>query len=617
MTTVAGPDVSPDSLSSVLRDVLEKARASERDDLCERLEPWLDKIDKPQTRVVVAGQFKQGKSALINSVVDAPVCPIDDVHATSVPTVIQYGEEPQASLVMDLGEDGPRVVPVELARLRDHVTEHAAVTGSLQGVRAEVQLPRHVLEDGLVLVDTPGIGGTVAAHAASTLALLPTADVVLVLSDASQEYTEPELAFLRQAAAICPTLVCVLSKVDLEPHWRVVAEANQQHLERAEINATIVPVSSALHELAAAARDAELDHESGVPSLVHRLRHELAEHTAMTMRQAAAAEARTVSKHLAMALQAELETLVEPGQAAQVVQTLEEAQAAAVDLNKRASKWQQMLNDGFVDISADVEHDLRERLRLIGREAEQLIDEGDPGEMWDAMSTWLADSFAQAVADSFVWAHQRCERVGTKVAEQFALEGNVELPEFQVADTLRVLNPIVGLDPLRSGHQTLTQKFVGSLRGSYGGILMAGVVTSIAGMALINPISIAAGLLLGGYSYRQESEQRLERRRSEGKVAVRRLVDEAIFHVVKEVRSRLVEVKRLMRDTYALTADEFKRSLRDSVESAKRGVALPSGQRDGRTAALTEQLGEVRDLMREVDQLVGDAPVETPAKAPA
>ncbi len=608
MSTLAGSTASSDQLSGVLREVLAHARRSDRDDLCDRLDPWLERIEEPKTRVVVVGQFKQGKSALVNSVVGAPVCPIDDVFATAIPTVVQFGPEPTATLVMDRpGDDMPQSIPVELGALRDHVTEHSAVTGSLQGLRAEITLPRQVLADGLVLVDTPGIGGTVARHAASTLTLLPTADVVLVLSDASQEYTQPELAFLRQAAAICPVLLCVMSKVDLEPHWREVAEANRQHLQKAGIDAAIVPVSSTLHELAVAAKDADLDQESGVPGLVDRLRHDLAEQAKLTMQQAAAAEARVVSKHLALALQSELETLAKPGEAATVVQSLEDAQAAAADLSRRASKWQQVLNDGFADIITDVDHDLRERLRRVGREAEQLIDEGDPGEMWDAMSTWLADSFAQAVADSFVWAHQRCERVGTTVAEQFALEGDLELPDFQVSDTLGVLNPIVGLDALRSGHQTIGQKFVGSLRGSYGGILMAGVVTSIAGMALINPISIAAGLLLGGYSFKQESEQRLERRRQEGKVAVRRLVDEAIFHVVKEVRTRLTEVKRLMRDNYSLTADEFKRSLRESVESAKRGISTAPVHRDERTQVLTEQLGAVRRLVQEVDELVGEA----------
>ena len=597
-------------LSGVLRAVRDRARESHRDDLSSRLEPWLDKLDQPKTRVVVVGQFKQGKSALVNSVVDAPVCPIDDVFATAIPTVIEFGEQPAATLVTEIpGEDAPISVPVDLSSLRNHVTELSAARGTLEGVRAEVSLPRQVLADGLVLVDTPGIGGTVARHAASTLALLPTADVVLVLSDASQEYTEPELSFLRQVATICPVLLCVQSKVDIEPHWREIAEANRRHLSEAGIEASVVPVSSTLHELAVAARDAELDQESGVPGLVDRLQNDLAAEATRTMRQAAADEARQVSQHLALALKSELEALVKPGDGAQLVQSLEDAQAAAADLNKRASQWQQVLNDGFVDIAADVEHDLRERFRRIAREAEQLIDEGDPGEMWEAMSEWLADNLAEAVADNFVWAHQRCERVGTVVAEQFALDGDLELPDFHMTDTLGVLNPIVGLDALRSGHQTIPQKLVGSLRGSYGGILMAGVVTSIAGMALINPISIAAGLLLGSYSYRQEGEQRLERRRSEGKVAVRRLADEATFHVVKEVRDRLIEVKRLMRDTYALTAEEFKRSLRDSVESAKRGVATEPAQRGGRAQVLTEQLGAVQQLVNQADELVGHAKV--------
>ena len=428
-----------------------------------------------------------------------------------------------------------------------------------------------MLSDGLVLIDTPGIGGTVAAHAARSLALLPTADVVLVLSDASQEYTEPELSFLRQAAAICPVVLCVLSKVDLEPHWREVAEANRQHLERAGVDAAIVPVSSTLHDLAVAAHDAELDQESGVPGTrppsAPRPRRAGGDDDAAGRCRRGPGREPTPRPRAPVRAR-------DPGQTRRrprILQSLEEAQAAAADLSRRASKWQQVLNDGFADAITDVEHDLRERLRRVGREAEQLIDEGDPGEIWDAMSTWLADGFAQAVADSFVWAHQRCERVGTTVAEQFALEGDLELPDFQVSDTVGRAEPDRRSRCAALRTPDFPAKACGSLRGSYGGILMAGVVTSIAGMALINPISIAAGLLLGGYSYRQEGEQRLERRRQEGKVAVRRLVDEAIFHVVKEVRDRLVEVKRLMRDTYALTADEFKRSLRDSVESAKRG----------------------------------------------
>ena len=102
MTTLADrTDPPPTSCPTCFAASSTTPKRSQRDDLCDRLEPWLEKLDQPKTRVVVVGQFKQGKSALVNSVIDAPVCPIDDVFATAIPTVIQFGPEPKAALVID------------------------------------------------------------------------------------------------------------------------------------------------------------------------------------------------------------------------------------------------------------------------------------------------------------------------------------------------------------------------------------------------------------------------------------------------------------------------------------------------------------------------------------
>ena len=43
-------------------------------------------------RVLVVGEFKQGKSQLVNALVNAPVCPVDDDIATAVPTVVRHAE---------------------------------------------------------------------------------------------------------------------------------------------------------------------------------------------------------------------------------------------------------------------------------------------------------------------------------------------------------------------------------------------------------------------------------------------------------------------------------------------------------------------------------------------
>ena len=55
----------------------------DRADLRRRLEQTKDRLLDPSIRVIVVGEFKQGKSQLVNAVVNAPVCPVDDDIATA------------------------------------------------------------------------------------------------------------------------------------------------------------------------------------------------------------------------------------------------------------------------------------------------------------------------------------------------------------------------------------------------------------------------------------------------------------------------------------------------------------------------------------------------------
>ena len=50
-----------------------------------------------------------------------------------------------------------------------------------------MRLDRPLLQAGLVLVDTPGVGGLDSAHGQLTRATLRAADAVLFVTDASQD----------------------------------------------------------------------------------------------------------------------------------------------------------------------------------------------------------------------------------------------------------------------------------------------------------------------------------------------------------------------------------------------------------------------------------------------
>ena len=49
---------------------------------------------------------------------------------------------------------------------------------------------------------------------------------MLMVSDTSQEFTEPEMTFIRQAVEICPVATILATKTDLYPHWREIVAAN-------------------------------------------------------------------------------------------------------------------------------------------------------------------------------------------------------------------------------------------------------------------------------------------------------------------------------------------------------------------------------------------------------
>ena len=116
-----------------------------------------------------------------------------------------------------------------------------------------------------MLVDTPGVGGLGSAHGAATMSALPSADAVLLVSDAAQEYTGPELEFLGAAMKLCPNVACVVTKTDLYPHWRQIMELDRGHLDAAGIRADTFPVSSTLRLHAAKTQDDALAGRVGVP----------------------------------------------------------------------------------------------------------------------------------------------------------------------------------------------------------------------------------------------------------------------------------------------------------------------------------------------------------------
>ena len=597
------------ALVAIVDDVGRFASSTGRTDLARRLENTHSRLLDPHVRVIGVGEFKKGKSKLINALVNAPVCPVDDDVATSVPTSVGYGEEPDAWVTVQAQEDTPpeaRRVPID--ELAAFVSEQGNPGNERRILAAEVVLPRELLKGGLRLVDSPGVGGLDSTNALATLAALSSAHAVLLVSDASQEYTEPEVQFLKHAMRVSPNVAAVLAKTDLYPQWRDIERIDRSHLGDVG-DVPIFSVSSDLRLLAAQEQDRELNTESGFPALVAHLRRDVLGRAEIIQARSAVHDLVSVVDQLKMSLTSELEATLHPETTPRLIAQLEDAKARADDFRGRSSKWQVTLNDGVADLISDMEHDLRDRIRTVQREAEDAIDEGDPGPIWDQITEWLDQRVSAAVSETFVWTDERSRWLAEEVAAQF-FAGESDVPLIDVGDTEGVLDVVEEMSVLEHRPMGAGEKLFIGVRGSYGGVLMVGLATGLLGLSLINPISLLAGILVGRRAYREDKTARLSRRRFEAKSLVRRYLDEVQFQVGKQLKDRLRVVQRGCRDHFGSIAEELHRSLSDAVLAAKQAAGAYAGESEQRVTQLRARVAQLEALRARIPSLPPTRAVE-------
>jgi hypothetical protein len=577
-----------------------------RADLHGRLRQIRTRVFDPAQLVLIVGESKQGKSELINALVNAPVCPSGEDVTTTVPTLVRHSEDPSAVLVQQSSAGDPGALdrlPVPIEQVRDEVDQ--AVSRGLPLTRSEVGLPRELLQGGLVLMDTPGVGSTSSSLTATTLSVVAEADALLMVSDATQELTTTEIAFLKQVTTLCPNVAVVQSKIDLTPHWRRIMEVNLKHLYDAGIGTSVFPVSSTVRLHAMQTRDATLNDESGFPPLVDYLRNEMAGKHENLARRLVAQNVTEAIDRLSDDLRAELAEQ-SPRTAAETLVELESAQQRAEDLRRTSNRWQKTLSEGIQELYTDIEFDFRERSWAVLHQANDTLDEADPETVWDDFTEWLYDNLTGAINETFEWLEQRRERLVGLVADEFPRENGDPIPD---------LEPIQPPEPLErvpepkepTGGFRRSDQFLTTLRGSYGGLLMLGVVTSqLLGWPLMNVASISAGVLLGSKTLTEERDARLKRRQAEAKAGMQRYVEHLIFQVNKEARDAIRGIHRSLHTHFMDLTEEAQMQVNQVIQEIRHAAERSAVDRDQRAKDIRKKLEELAALRQRATMLTSN-----------
>jgi GTP-binding protein EngB required for normal cell division len=192
--------------------------------ILKRLNSLHERLATERFQLAVLGQFKRGKSTVLNALLGQSVLPIGVVPVTAIPTFLESATTPSIRVTYVSGkveEFKPTGTQALRERLTTFVTEEANPRNVLNVARVDVLLPAELLERGVVLIDTPGVGSTHRHQTAAADAVLPECDAALLVVSADPPITEVEIDYLARIRETVARLIVVLNKIDtIESHER-------------------------------------------------------------------------------------------------------------------------------------------------------------------------------------------------------------------------------------------------------------------------------------------------------------------------------------------------------------------------------------------------------------
>jgi GTPase Era involved in 16S rRNA processing len=176
-----------------------------------RIASLASRLEDNNLEVALFGRVSSGKSSLLNALMGTDVLPVGVNPITAVPTRLRYG----ASLRAEIGFASGRNDEVSIDEFRQLVSEDGNPGNQRNVIRAVVEIPSSRLSQGIVLVDTPGLGSLARRGAAETIAYLPACDLAILLIDAGSTLNDEDLGTVRLLYEAGIPAIVLLSKADL------------------------------------------------------------------------------------------------------------------------------------------------------------------------------------------------------------------------------------------------------------------------------------------------------------------------------------------------------------------------------------------------------------------
>ena len=530
------------------------------------------RINEGRFFVACVGQFKRGKSTLLDALVGEPILPTGVVPVTTVPTVLRYGIQRTARVLID--GKWKTIRPEELSQ---YVSEQLNPENKKRVDGVEAFLPSPLLASGMCFVDTPGIGSVFAGNTETTKDFIPQIDAAILVVGADPPISGEELALIEAVAVNVDQILIVLNKID-----RVSSTECQQAAEfaRKVLEARLKKPVEHIYEVSALSKLKNSGNQGNWETLTEDLRR-LASKSGQDMTRSAAERGmRRFSASLRRSIEERVRALKEPiasseQRIASLRQTVGQSEQSLRDLGALFSAEQMRLSNILL---ARRKEFFRQALPVacdeLDREAISVTTSFGPSRRREMMA--LAQAIARGHVMPWLDAEEvQAEQLYTAVTQRFVNLVNAllqRISEEQAADFAHLPKSLDAEQGFRMQSRFLFHDMI-----------------TIAQPA--SPFLYTLDTLIGVLHIRRWFRKRAQN-------FLEHLLDTNASRVQGDVEQRVVE-SRLRLES------EVRKLLREVSATAEQALTRAREVMAAGTTAVQDELERLRKLLEELDALAG------------
>jgi len=172
------------------------------------------KLQSEQIVVSVIGQFKRGKSSVINALLSEEILPISVLPLTAIPVFIYYGEKYELQIKTKKEVLNFKNIEEIKKVLFEFATEKGNPENKKEVEEIKLFYPSELLKNNIVLVDTPGVGSIYAHNTKAAEDVIPKSDIGVFVVSPDSPFSEVEMNYFKKVLPKIKTSFFVINKSD-------------------------------------------------------------------------------------------------------------------------------------------------------------------------------------------------------------------------------------------------------------------------------------------------------------------------------------------------------------------------------------------------------------------